>query len=127
MIALLSLLALAAADVPTDGDLMRELHNDQDAYDSADLDGDGVISGMEFDEYKRRRAGAPEPQDFAEKPKDKGDRPGDTTLVPCEMYEEAECLGGPSGDEDGETAPEDRDDGYYYIDDRDGTVYHPDY
>lgn len=133
LVVLLSLMAVTAADsdVPTDGDLMRELTEDETARLEADLNADGMISDMEFDAYKRKRQRL-SADEFAEvrKPKPDPNRVGDTEsyFEPCELFVEAKCLGTSSGDGKGKKPKDcERTDGYYYIDDRDGTVYCPEY
>lgn len=101
MFALISLFALAAVDLPSNGDIMRELRTDPDAFERADINRDGVISDLEFDKYKtlrRREAMA------AATPPSNGD-------------------GESSETDDKEELRACTRDGYYYIDDRDGRVY----
>lgn len=133
LVVLLSLMAVTAADrdVPTDGDLMRELAEDETARLEADLNADGFISDMEFDVYKRKRQQL-SAEDFADvrKPRRDPNRVGDTadSFEPCELFVEAKCLGTSGKGGKGKKSKDcERTDGYYYIDDRDGTVYCPEY
>ena len=126
IVGILSFFTLMASDVPTNGQLMREIRTDQAAFDKADTNGDDVISAEEFEDYKRYRR-SPEGSKIAAAtaPLDSNN---DGAAVPCELYAEADC---PAGERrprpTAAQADCRRQDGYYKVDDRNGAVYCPEY
>lgn len=110
MWSLIILTALAGS--PTDGQLYRELATDEAAFSRTDTDGDGRISDLEFDAYKRTRT--------KKAPARRRGRLGghdlnsDGALTPFELYPEAdERIGG------GASLPPLVEEGTRPVDDRD--------
>lgn len=84
-------IVLSAQPAPplTLGDIYREIATDPAAFDAADLDRDGRISGLEVDAYRRVRQGVPAEQTSlaAIGGYDAND---DGALTPNELYPEAD-------------------------------------
>lgn len=89
MLSILALSLAAAVQEPSLGDLYRELATDRALYNRVDRNGDGQISDLEFDTFKRARRRGDTPARVSA-PLGGYDINHDYALVPFELYPEAD-------------------------------------